>query len=54
MVAKSDAKKIAEGAPAPDFTLPNQDGKISRAWAKVKAEGHAEEVLDTVKSLLSA
>ena len=27
------------------------DGRIARAWPKVKVEGHAEEVLDAAKSL---
>jgi peroxiredoxin Q/BCP len=27
------------------------DGKVVRAWRKVKVPGHAEEVLDAVKAL---
>ncbi len=27
------------------------DGKVARAWPKVKVKGHAEEVLETVKGL---
>jgi thioredoxin-dependent peroxiredoxin len=31
--------------------LIDADGRIARAWPKVKVEGHAEEVLDAAKSL---
>jgi peroxiredoxin Q/BCP len=30
------------------------DGKIERIWVNVKVEGHAEEVLATVRALRSA
>jgi peroxiredoxin Q/BCP len=45
--------KESEGLIRSTFVI-SPDGKISRAWTKVKAEGHAEEVLETVRSLLSA
>ena len=33
------------GAAAPDFELPDQDGKIKKIYEKVKPAIHAEEVL---------
>ena len=31
--------------------LIDEKGKLAREWRKVKVKGHAQEVLDTVKSL---
>ena len=31
--------------------LIDKDGIVRKVWPKVKADGHAQEVLDTIKSL---
>ena len=30
------------------------DGRVARAWPKVKADGHAQAVLDTLKGIQQA
>jgi peroxiredoxin Q/BCP len=45
--------KESEGLIRSTFII-SPDGRVSRAWTKVRAEGHAEIVLETVKRLLSA
>jgi thioredoxin-dependent peroxiredoxin len=47
---KSMCGKTFMGVSRATFLI-DADGRIARAWPKVKVEGHAEEVLDAAKSL---
>ncbi len=49
-VEKSMYGKKYMGVERSTFLI-GKDGKIARIWRKVKVPGHAEEVLDAVKSL---
>ncbi len=44
--------KESEGLVRSTFLI-SPEGKVARAWNRVKAEGHAEEVLGVVKRMLS-
>jgi len=51
-VEKNRGGRISMGIQRATFLI-DAEGKIARVWANVKPEGHAQEVLQAVKSLSS-